>query len=176
MNNRITGLCLLFLLLGTTGRVAQAQAGATPYVDPFDARICEGWRAGFETMEVYALGAVESNCRWTVNRDIPFLDFLTMIRPRGLEANETFDATPIVIVQIFRESGPGRVLSYEATVEDILTSVAPMPTLEPQDIVLVKLETIRKRRVFTFANVSAVLGTVSTTLLLYLRLKDGPSR
>ena len=172
MTNRF--LAGLLVVLGSSG-LASTSATAQTEALPIQAQTCEFFRFGRPTMDVYALGAVRQNCRWKLETDINFIDFLTIISPPGLAVTETVDITPVVMMQIFRTGPTGSVKVYDASIESILVSETPMPVLQDGDVVILKQEAKRKRRYLTFRNVTAVLGTFSTSLLLYLRLRDGPS-
>lgn len=163
------------VLLASTmfiGTSASAQTEAPPV----QAQTCEFFRFGRPTMDVYALGAVKQNCRWKLETDIKFIDFLTIISPPGLGVTETIDTTPVVMMQIYRTGPSGSIKVYDASVESILMAETPMPILRDGDVVVLKQEAKKKRRYITFQNFTAVLGTFSTSLLLYLRLKDGSAR
>jgi len=152
-----------------------ADRSSAQVVEPggFDQQICEFYQFGVDTMDIYAWGAVARPCMWRVAKTISFVDFMTVVQARGLEVAETFDSTPQVDVLIYRTTQSGRAKVFEASLQDILDALAPTPALENGDLVVIKQQVKRKRRIVTFANFTAVLGTVSTTVLLYLRLSQG---
>ncbi|MEZ4695547.1 MAG: hypothetical protein R2832_03970 [Rhodothermales bacterium] len=167
-----SGFLAAFLMLFGTLGVSDASA-QTPGATSYEEQLCDFWRIGFDVIEVTAWGAVAQPCRWRVEKGINFIDFLTVAQARGLESAETFDSTPEVSVLIYRMTQSGRAKVFEAKLQDVLDSTVPTPVLENQDLVLVKQEVKRKRRILTFANITSVVGTLSGTLLLYLRIRDG---
>ena len=158
------------LLVGVLPPRAGAQ---TTEPGGYDEQICEFYKFGVDTIEVYAWGAVAKPCMWQVDKDIQFVDFVTVVQARGLDVAETFDTSPQVDIQIYRTTQSGRAKVFEASLEDILSSLAPTPVLENGDLVVFKPQVKRKRRIVTFRNFTAVLGTASTVVLLYLRLSQG---
>ena len=170
MTNRF--VAALVILLGSTA-LSSSTAWAQEEAQVIQAQTCEFFKFGRPTMDVYALGAVKQNCKWKLETDIKFIDFLTIISPPGLGVTETVDTTPVVLIQIYRTGPQGSIKVYDASIESILIAETPMPILRDGDVVILKTEAKRKRRYLTFGNVSAVIGTFSTSLLLYLRLRDG---
>ena len=147
-----------------------AQTIETPAIP---GQTCEYFKFGKDTIQVYALGAVSKNCKWEVEADIGFIDFLTVISPAGLGVAETIDALPVISFQIFRDGPNGLVKVYDASIESIMVSETPMPVLIDGDVVFLKAKALRKRRYLTFRNITTILSTFSAGLLLYLRLRDG---
>lgn len=126
-------------------------------------------RPGYATITVYIWGSVSAPGPWRFESDIDLIELLSVV---GVPGVGTADAgfTQTNTVKIFRKEDGERRLLYEEDVAVILTSEPSYPTLQRDDILIV--ETRRKPRL-SFQTVASYVGTLSSLLLLYLRLRRG---
>lgn len=130
----------------------------------------EHWEPGRPTMQVYVLGAVGNPGIWRVNRDVTFVEFLTLVSPSGIGVR-SIDVLQNQTIELYRTEATGRQLVYTQDLNDVVSGLAPSPTLQHNDL-LVFDSFQRPRRRITFRTVTTTIGTASSLLLLYLRLRS----
>lgn len=124
---------------------------------------------GKPTMTVYAFGTTARQGIWTFNQDITFLELLTALQPEGL-SNAQIGIRQRANLLVYRTNAAGRQLVYKANLQKVLRGEDEPPTIEHNDLLV--FENIQRRSLWTFRNVSQAVGTASSLILLFFRLRD----
>lgn len=124
-------------------------------------------RPGHATHTVYVWGAVNQPGIWKIEPGTDLVEFLSIIRPSGFGV-ETASTRQDVILRIHRSTrGESRVV-HELKLDELLgMTPSRRPSLQAEDVLEVR--TVEKRK-FSFQTFTSVLGTVSSLVLLGLRI------
>lgn len=125
-------------------------------------------RPGRSTMTIYVWGSVGSPGIWQVERDVDLIALLSAARVPGIGQEEA-ETRQEVILSVYRGAEGQRQQVFEANLEDMVAEGAAYPSLQGEDILVVRTE--RKTR-FSFRALSQYVGTLSTLVLLFLRLRS----
>ncbi len=126
-------------------------------------------RPGHPTMVIYVLGDVATAGRWRVERGVQLLDLLAVAGPSVVMTEES-ETVEDVRVKVFREADQGRRLTFNESIESLLTSANASLLLEEGDVVVV--DVIEKRQstaVSLLAIASSVASLVLTVVVLATR-------
>lgn len=124
-------------------------------------------RPGQATHTVYVWGAVNQPGIWKIEPGTDLVEFLSIIRPSGFGV-ETASTRQDVILRIHRSNrGESRIV-HEMELDELLDMTPNRrPSLQPEDVLEVR--TVERRK-FSFQTFTSVLGTVSSLVLLGLRI------
>jgi len=126
-------------------------------------------RPGHPTMVIYVLGDVATAGRWRVERGVQLLDLLAVAGPSVVMTEES-ETVEDVRVKVFREADQGRRLTFNESIESLLTSANASLLLEEGDVVVV--DVIEKRQstaLSLLAIASSVASLVLTVVVLATR-------
>ena len=160
-----TLLCLLGLLCIFGGHPSQAQAQALQ-----EGEERHGYRyarPGYATMTVYIWGNVGKAGIWEIESGTDLVELLSAARVPGL-GTEQADMQQRIILRIYRMQGTERQEIYDENLESVLEAGTRGPTLQAGDVLSVETQTERK---FSFRTVAQYVGTASSLLILFLRLR-----
>ncbi len=129
----------------------------------------EHFLVGRPTMEIYVLGATGSPGPWKVSQDISFIELVSAILPEGL-GNVPADVVQKATLDIYRSGPAGRQLVYSHDIRAVLRGEAPLPILQHHDLLV--FENYERPKRFSFRTFTSLLGTTSTMILLYLRIRN----
>ncbi len=144
---------------------AQAQiplvAGDNPFVYEFA-------RPGQQTMTVYIWGDVSRPGIWLVEPEVDLIALLSAALVPGV-GDEQPEYRQHVELSVYRGEQSQRRRVYHERLEDLVAEGASYPVLQEGDIMEV---TVQQERRFSFQAVAQYIGTASSLLLLYLRLRN----
>ena len=133
-------------------------------------------RTGRPTMTLYVWGDVSRPGIWRVERDLDPIEFLTLLNVQtGGTEQEVREKR---YLKIYRHEGISaathgpdidRILAFEAELEEVFTGTSD---LEFRDGDVLTLEVETSRKFFTLQNVSSLIGTAATLVLLIFRLGE----
>jgi hypothetical protein len=152
---------ILCLAVPAQAQSAQEMTSGTAYMHHYA-------RPGHATISVYIWGAVGAPGTWRVEPEVDLIELLSAVRVPGTGQSEARTKRN-TFVRIYRKEAGERTLVYEIQLDALLTQQSVYPTLRDHDIL--QVETISKGR-FHWRDISAIVGTVSSILLLALRLSD----
>ena len=119
-------------------------------------------------MTLYVMGGAGDAGIWQVERDIGFVELLTVLNvARPLQERE--DRRTKVILRLYRGQGNQRDLIYESSLEEAVDGERPPPALTDGDVLIV--EPITRNRL-SIRNVSSMVSAVSGIILLAIRLSN----
>lgn len=168
-NHKTPGIIILllsgaFLYLGAH-QSAAAQAALT--LDESTAlQMHRHARPGHVTMTLHVMGDVGDTGLWRVEQGIDFVELLTVLNAGSIRTSRV-DVNTNVYVQVFRTQGSGRQEIYGAWLEDAIRGETAAPELQEADVL--KLTSHTRRRL-SIRTVSAVVGAISSIVLLGFRL------
>ena len=147
-----------------------AQGGQFGRVEEIDTNINKFHylvRPGSATIEVSAFGNMVSPGIYVLEEgsNLAFLLALT----GGPSSFNQPDVRYITTIRLFRNSGGGQALIYEAPFEEIMDQISNAPILSEGDVVTV--EVIQKRKL-NWRDVFTIIGPVLSTLLLIDQLAN----
>lgn len=124
----------LFILLFCTAiaGTSYGQDGAVEGMETLYAR------PGHPTMVIYVMGDVGTSGRWRVEHEVKLLDLLAVAQPAVIMTEES-PSVEDVRVQVYRGSDQGRTLTFDESIESLLTSSSAGLPLQEDDIVVVDL-------------------------------------
>lgn len=124
-------------------------------------------RAGRATQTVYVWGAVTQPGIWKIEPGTGLVELFSVVRPDGYGV-ETPDVQKTILLRIRRSTGGQPRIAHEMSIDELLEMPPDRrPSLQPQDILEVR--TIENRK-FNFQTVTSVVGTLSSLVLLGLRI------
>jgi hypothetical protein len=151
----------LFLLFAAPHSATAQDAIAALSEPGMSRQINDYGRAGYPRVRVYLWGNVNDGV-WTVEEGTDLLEFLSA------SATGNFNQSPETrvrnILKIYRNGQVGQEPAFEMNVETIFARQDAYPTLQNGDVLVV--ESIQRRRFFTFRNISQVTGTVASVASL----------
>ena len=118
-------------------------------------------RPGHPTMVIYVLGDVATAGRWRVERGVQLLDLLAVAGPSVVMTEES-ETVEDVRVKVFREADQGRRLTFNESIESLLTSANASLLLEEGDVVVVD---VIERRQSTAISLLAIASSVASLVL-----------
>lgn len=126
-------------------------------------------RSGHATHTVYVWGAVDQPGVWKIEPSTGLVEFFSVVSPRGYGV-EGAGTKKEVTLRIHRSSDGDPQLVREIQLNDLLELPrSQRPALQAGDVLEVRTKEERK---FSFETVTGVLGTVSSLVLLGLRIFD----
>lgn len=159
----------MIVLLGMLFVLAvPAPAQSIPEMAPGAAYTHQYARPGRATISVYVWGAVGTPGTWKVEPEVDLVELLSAVQVPGIGQSDPRTKRN-TFVRIYRKADGERSLVYETQLEALLTQQVIYPGLRDQDVL--QVETVSKAR-FGWRDISAVVGTASSILLLALRLSD----
>lgn len=124
-------------------------------------------RPGHATQTVYVWGAVSQPGIWKIEPGTDLVEFLSIVRPSGYGV-ETPGTRQDVVLRVHRSSGGEARVVHEMRLDELLDRPpSRRPSLQPEDVLEVR--TVEQRK-FSFQTLTSVLGTVSSLVLLGLRI------
>lgn len=161
----VLGVASLFLVL-LSPDVSQAQQippsslldGGLSQVQEYDYG-----RPGYPRVTIYLWGNAQ-NGMWTVEQGTNFLEYLS-VAARG-NFNEAAETRVKNKIRLYREGQIDDEPVFEADLEAIFSRKVDYPKLQSGDVLIV--ESIQRRRFFTFRNMSQVVGTTASLVSLGL--------
>ena len=125
-------------------------------------------RPGRATISVYVWGTVEFPGIWRVEREVDLVEFLSALRVPEVGQSDARTSRRTVL-RIYRKAANQRSMTYQASLDELLTQQAIYPTLEDEDVL--QVETISRKRL-GWRDIGTIVGTVSSLVLLALRVSD----
>lgn len=123
---------------------------------------------GEATVQVLVLNSMGGSGVFEVGLDTK-IDELLVASGMTLTAQST-EERRLVTVRLYREEGRQRTLVYEEPLETMLTEPVNHPRFEEGDVLVV--ETVIKKKAFTWREGLSLLTSASSILLLVLRLQE----
>lgn len=120
-------------------------------------------RPGYPRVTIYLWGNAQ-NGMWTVEQGTNFLEYLSVAAQGNF--NESADTRIKNKIRLYREGQIDEEPVFEARLEEIFSRKVEYPKLQNGDVLIV--ESIQRRRFFTFRNMSQVVGTVASLVSLSL--------
>ncbi len=157
---------LLALMSLSVGAPAQAQdfpsiLGESQFVYEFAA-------PGQQTMTVYIWGDVGRPGIWLVEPDVDLIALLSAALVPGI-GQEQPEYTQHVELSVYRGPSGQQQQVYHARLEDLVAEGADYPTLRDGDILEVTTDQSRR---FSFRAIAQYVGTISSLVILFLRLRE----
>lgn len=158
------GVCFLFL--SPTEAVAQdppsslAEPGASQQTKDYG-------RSGYPRVQIYLWGNANGGV-WTVEEGTDLLEFLSASATGNF--NESPETRTRNVLKIYRDGQVGEEPAFEMRIEDIFARQSEHPELQSGDVLVV--ESIQRRRFFTFRNISQVAGTIASVASLVFLVRD----
>lgn len=151
---------LLLLLLWALGFTAVLPCSAQ--------QVTQYARPGQPTMTIYVMGGSGDAGIWQVERDIDFIEFLTLLNvARPLQERQ--DRRTKIVLRLYRGQSSRRDLIYEASLEETVEGEEPTPTLTNGDVLIV--EPVTRSRL-TVRTISSIISAVSGITLLAIRFSN----
>ena len=126
-------------------------------------------RPGHPTMVIYVLGDVATTGRWRVEREVQLLDLLAVAGPLVVLTEES-ETVEDVRVKVFREADQGRRLTFNESIESLLTSANASLLLEEGDVVVVDIIEKRQSTTVSLREVLAIATSVASLVLTAVAL------
>lgn len=161
---------VLSLGVGTGGIVpaAHGQAASTPTV-PSENHVHTYARPGHATQTVYVWGAVSQPGIWKIEPNTDLVELFSVVHPSGYGV-ETTDTRKKVVLRIRRSAGGQTRVAHEMDLDELMDMrPSRRPTLRGGDVLEVR--TVEKQK-FDFERFGSILGTLSSLVLLGLRIFD----
>lgn len=172
MNVTFPRLALILVAGALLILIAPGQAGAqestlerTEMRGPFQTN--DYGRPGYPRVRIYLWGNAQSGV-WTVEEGTDLLEFLSASATGNF--NQSTETRVRNILKVYRRGQVGEKPAFEMDVREIFARQRAYPTLQNGDVLVV--ESIQRRRFFTFRNISRVTGTIaSVASLIFLITK-----
>ena len=123
-------------------------------------------RPGRPTMTIYVLGGAGRGGVWQVERDIGFIELLSVLNV-ATPLREQQDRRTKIILSLYRGQGDQRDLIYTASLKETVEGSEPPPAVADGDVLIV--EPITRNRL-TVRTVSSIVSAVSGIILLAIPL------
>jgi protein involved in polysaccharide export with SLBB domain len=162
-------LLVASLLVGLHAPPVYAQVTPSASAPSEDAVVYRFAGPGQATETIYVLGAVEKSGIWNVEPTTGLVELFSLVRPSGYGVQGA-QTSQEVRIRIYRSTNGASRVALDETLSDIL-AMGPnrRPSLEGGDVVDV---TVVEDRTFSIGTLSTVVGTLSSLVLLGLRLFD----
>lgn len=119
-------------------------------------------------MTLYVMGGAGDAGIWQVERDIGFVELLTVLNV-ARPIQERQDRRTKVVLRLYRGQGNQRDLIYESSLEESVEGTRPPPALTDGDVLIV--EPITRNRL-TVRTISSIVSAASGVILLAIRLSN----
>ena len=120
-------------------------------------------RPGYPRVRIYLWGNAQNGV-WTVEEGTDLLEFLSAAAEGDF--NSRPDTRVKNMLRIYRKGQIGGEPAFSMKMERIFSRQVETPALQDGDVLVV--ESIQRRRFFSFRNLSRVLGTVTSVISLVL--------
>lgn len=149
---------LLFLI---SPRQAVAQEASPGLAEMGTSQTNDYGRPGYPRVRVYLWGNAQNGV-WTVEEGTDLLEFLSASATGNF--NESSETRTKNILRVYRRGQVGEKPAFEMRMEDIFARQDEYPELQNGDVLVV--ETVQRRRLFTFRGISRITGTIASVASL----------
>lgn len=159
-------IVVLIGLCAPSGAYGQETPNA-PSVEMDMSQIKDYGRAGYPRVTVYLWGNAENGI-WRVEEGTDLLEYLS-VAARGRFRHDS-DVRVENVLKIYREGQMNEDPVYESTVDEIFSRQSEYPELQNRDVIVV--ESVERRRFFTFRNLSWITGSAASIASLVFLISN----
>ena len=158
-------LLLLAALLPTPAEAQNTVPGLLE--PPGTAQVQDYGRPGYPRVQIYLWGNA-SHGVWTVEEGTDLLEYLSLAAQGDF--NQGADTRVKNVLRMYREGQTGKKPVFETQLEDLFARQVESPVLREGDVLVV--ESIERRRPFTFRQAAQVTGTIASIATLVFLIQD----
>jgi hypothetical protein len=160
---------LTFLLLISLVPAPVAAQSTVPGLlePPGTAQVQDYGRPGYPRVQIYLWGNA-NNGVWKVEEGTDLLEYLSLAGQGNFRQGA--ETRVKNVLRMYREGQVGAEPVFETELEDLFARQVESPVLQEGDVLV--LESIERRRTFTFRQASQITGTIASIATLVFLLQD----
>lgn len=171
MNVTLSRLALIFVAGALLTLIAPRQAISQEPIPVFSelgatSQTNDYGRPGYPRVRIYLWGNAQNGV-WTVEKGTDLLEFLSASATGNF--NQSAETRVKNILKVYRRGQVGKEPAFEMNVREIFARQNEFFALQSGDVLVV--ETVQKRRFFTFRGISRVTGTIASVASLVFLIR-----